>query len=111
MAFFPTLIYFIFGTSRHISPGTFAIASIMTSQIVYTYSDPNYGTENSTMNPSFSTYQVATAVTLICGIFQLIMWTFRLGTVTSLLSQSLISGFTTGSGILILFQSYLKLNN
>lgn len=102
MAFFPTLIYFLFGTSRHISPGTFAIASIMTSQIVYTYSDPNYGTEKSTMNPSFSAYQVATAVTMICGTFQLLMWIFRLGTVTSLLSQALISGFTTASGLNLL---------
>lgn len=97
MAFFPALIYITFGTSRHISPGTFAIASVMTSQIVATYSDPNYGTDKSTMDPSYSNYQVATAVTLVCGLFQLLMWTFQLGTVTSLLSTALVSGFTTGS--------------
>lgn len=43
MAFFPTLIYFLFGTSRHISMGTFAVISLMTSKIVATYSDPNHG--------------------------------------------------------------------
>lgn len=37
MAFFPTLVYFLFGTSRHISTGTFAVISIMTAKIVNTY--------------------------------------------------------------------------
>lgn len=40
MAFFPTLIYFLFGTSRHISMGTFAIVSLMVSKIVQQYSHP-----------------------------------------------------------------------
>lgn len=37
MAFFPTLVYFLFGTSRHISTGTFAVISIMTAKIVNNY--------------------------------------------------------------------------
>jgi len=109
MAFFPALVYFLFGTSRHISVGTFAVVSIMTSKIVATYSDPDYGNNESQLNStldyddeaitkSYSNYQVATAVTMVCGIFQIIMSFLKLGVLASLLSQSLVSGFTTAAG-------------
>jgi solute carrier family 26 protein len=103
MAFFPALVYFVFGTSRHISVGTFAVVSIMTSKIVATYSDPNYGSAESLQNSteltqSYSNYQVATAVTMVCGIFEIIMSFLKMGVLASLLSTSLVSGFTTAAG-------------
>ena len=109
MAFFPLLVYFLFGTSRHISMGTFAVISIMTSKIVATYSDPNYGNPsalNSTMNVveglgetyTYTPFQVATAVSMVCGIYHLIMCVLRLGILSSLLSEALVNGFTTAAG-------------
>lgn len=111
MAFFPTLIYFLFGTSRHVSMGTFAVISLMTSKIVATYSDPNHGLLLSTsMNLTqgvevevengytYTPFQVATAVTMMTGFYQLIMCILRLGALSSLLSEALVNGFTTAAG-------------
>lgn len=110
MAFFPTLIYFLFGTSRHISMGTFAVVSLMTAKIVATYSDPNYGKltggnatdslENVTTTDhyTYTPFQVATATSMVTGFYHLIMCALRLGALTSLLSEALISGFTTAAG-------------
>ncbi|KAF2364874.1 SLC26A/SulP transporter [Trinorchestia longiramus] len=39
-AFFPVLAYAVFGTSRHVSVGTFAVASLMTGKIVGDLSSP-----------------------------------------------------------------------
>jgi solute carrier family 26 protein len=112
MAFFPVLIYFLFGTSRHVSMGTFAIISIMTSKIVATYSDPNYGSTNlnATMDENadnlpiypYSPFQVATAVSMVCGFYQLIMCVLRLGILSSLLSEALVNGFTTAAAVQVL---------
>jgi solute carrier family 26, other len=109
MAFFPTLIYFLFGTSRHISMGTFAVISLMTSKIVATYSDPNHGIPvNPALNMTitageidgytYTPFQVATAVTMMTGFYQLIMCVLRLGALSSLLSEALVNGFTTAAG-------------
>ncbi|KAM8708568.1 hypothetical protein ACLKA7_015531 [Drosophila subpalustris] len=43
MAVFPVLVYMLLGTSKHISIGTFAVASMMTQKVVFTHAnfDPN----------------------------------------------------------------------
>lgn len=97
MAFFPVLIYFIFGTSRHISMGTFAVVSLMTAKIVGTYSDPGLATTaaiNGTMIANslephypYTPIQVTTAVAMMVGFFQLLMCFLRLGSLSSLLSE------------------------
>lgn len=110
MAFFPTLIYFLFGTSRHISMGTFAVVSLMTSKIVATYSDPNHGMPLVNMTGAegeievevamypYTPFQVATAVTMMTGFYQLVMCVLQLGALSSLLSEALVNGFTTAAG-------------
>lgn len=117
MAFFPTLIYFLFGTSRHISMGTFAVISLMTSKVVATYSDPNHGMpdgqlHNSTMTEGeiegyhYTPFQVATAVTMMTGFYQLLMCVLRLGALSSLLSEALVNGFTTAAGNFFIFLNF-----
>ncbi|XP_044583943.1 prestin-like [Cotesia glomerata] len=114
MAFFPVLIYFFFGTSKHVSIGTFAIVCLMTGKVVATYSTPiSSSLSNNTLFDSsrdlndslpmfYSPMQVATAVTFSVGLLQLLMFILRLGIISSLLSESLVSGFTTGAAIYVL---------
>ncbi|KAF7282110.1 prestin-like isoform X2 [Rhynchophorus ferrugineus] len=111
MAFFPVLIYFIFGTSRHVSMGTFAIVCLMTGKVVSEYATVEImqnGTMRSIDNPlvtqafggetqSFTTIQVGTTVTFGVALMQLAMYVFRMGAVSSLLSDTLVSGFTCAS--------------
>ncbi|XP_055372387.1 prestin-like [Condylostylus longicornis] len=124
MAFFPVLLYIIFGTSRHNSMGTFAVVSIMVGKIVITYStdlqhnnNNNFATLNSnnnnehillnvavnkTMITSYDPISVAVTVCFAVGVLQLIMYILRLGIISSLLSEALVSGLTTGAAIHVL---------
>ncbi|GAB0097196.1 hypothetical protein DMENIID0001_128120 [Sergentomyia squamirostris] len=90
-AFFPVLIYFLFGTSRHNSMGTFAVVSIMVGKVVQKYSGEGIDTPTA--------IEVAAVVAFMVGAYLLIFYLFRLGVVSTLLSDVLVSGFTTGCAI------------
>ncbi|KMQ92247.1 solute carrier family 26 member 6-like isoform x1 protein [Lasius niger] len=114
MAFFPVFVYFLFGTSKHVSIGTFAVVCLMTGKVVTYYSNPLTGHTSANISDTLSqnledvtyyTYtpmQVATAVTLMVGIYQIIMYTFRLGIITTLLSETLVNSFTTAAAVYVL---------
>ncbi|XP_062585097.1 prestin-like [Saccostrea cucullata] len=132
-SFFPVIIYFFFGTSRHISIGTFAVACLMMgSAIEKGLKSPNVHiittcvNESITMvttnltNQSLPLYtlscsdntesvklEIAMAVTFVVGLIQLLMGVTRLGFVTTYLSDPLISGFTTGAACHV-FTSQIK---
>lgn len=88
MAFFPTLVYFVFGTSRHISVGTLSVISMMTLKVVQTYATINDPIVNGNLNlngtestdPSatrlmeyYTPLQVVTACAFMCGVIQVIL--------------------------------------
>ncbi|KAF9796632.1 hypothetical protein SFRURICE_012725 [Spodoptera frugiperda] len=81
MAFFPVLIYVMLGTSPHVS-------MVM-----------GLGADEEMM---YSPLQVVSVVCLLVGIFQVMMWTLRLGAVSTLLSEPLVSGFTTAASFHVL---------
>uniref|UniRef100_A0ABM5GGG7 Chloride anion exchanger n=1 Tax=Pogona vitticeps TaxID=103695 RepID=A0ABM5GGG7_9SAUR len=101
-AFFPVVIYFFFGTSRHISVGPFPVLSLMVGEAVLRIV-PDQPVNNSTLtNSSLIDQQrvvVAASVTVLAGIIQLLLGILRIGFVVIYLSQSLISGFTTAAAI------------
>ncbi|KAL1500850.1 hypothetical protein ABEB36_006276 [Hypothenemus hampei] len=107
MAFFPVLVYFIFGTSRHVSIGTFAIVCLMTGKVVSEHANfeiMQNGTErfldphlNNSETLKLTNVQVAVTVTFGVAILQLMMFILRLGAVSTLLSDNLVSGFTCAS--------------
>lgn len=47
----------------------------------------------------YTPIEVATAVTLMVGLVQILMYVFRLGAVCTILSETLVSGFTAGAAV------------
>lgn len=92
MAFFPVLVYLIFGTSRHASLGTFAVISIMVSKVVQA------NTNDSELSSS-SPLEVVTTLCFVVGLYHLAMFCLRMGALSSLLSEPLVSGFTTAAAV------------
>lgn len=70
MAVFPVLVYMLLGTSKHISIGTFAVASMMTHKVVMTYAnDPgavaNITTTATTTTPALTVDSTTTTSTTV----------------------------------------------
>ncbi|XP_023774385.1 chloride anion exchanger isoform X2 [Cyanistes caeruleus] len=104
-AFFPVLVYFIFGTSRHISVGPFPVLSLMVGEVVTRLvPDDSTGNGNSTNTSAINDERVmvAASVTFLSGIVQLLLGILQFGFIVIYLSQSLISGFTTAAAIHVL---------
>uniref|UniRef100_A0AAQ5X8I4 SLC26A/SulP transporter domain-containing protein n=1 Tax=Amphiprion ocellaris TaxID=80972 RepID=A0AAQ5X8I4_AMPOC len=100
---YPVLVYFIFGTSRHISIGTFAVISIMIGSVTERLApDSNFivngtnGTEIVNLDERDAyRVQIACSLTVLAGIFQVCVSLF--GFVVTYLSEPLVRGYTTGS--------------
>uniref|UniRef100_A0A3B3HQN0 Solute carrier family 26 member 6 n=1 Tax=Oryzias latipes TaxID=8090 RepID=A0A3B3HQN0_ORYLA len=102
---FPVLVYVVFGTSRHVSIGTFAVISIMVGSVTERLAPDEAfyfnGTNGSlTVNiDARDAYrvQMACSVTLLSGIFQILLGVVRFGFVATYLSEPLVRGYTTGA--------------
>nr|XP_046252500.1 solute carrier family 26 member 6-like isoform X2 [Scatophagus argus] len=102
---YPVLVYFIFGTSRHISIGTFAVVSIMIGSVTERLApDANFivngtnGTESVDVDARDAyRVQIACSLTVLTGIFQLLLGVVRFGFVVTYLSEPLVRGYTTAS--------------
>ncbi|XP_064092981.1 LOW QUALITY PROTEIN: prestin-like [Macrobrachium nipponense] len=108
MAFFPVLMYVFLGTSGHISMGTYAIGSLMMSKVVTELSSDDMeshqlpeGTPNATS--THTAQQVSAVLGFVVGIWEVAFGLLNFGEVLNvILSDMLISGFTTSVGFHVL---------
>ncbi|XP_074482184.1 chloride anion exchanger-like isoform X2 [Sebastes fasciatus] len=106
-AFFPVVLYFFLGTSRHISVGPFPVLCLMIGSVV-TRLVPDEGppTLNITAFEGLTRDEqrvlVASSVSFLAGIMQLAMGVMQVGFVVMYLSDTLVSGFTTAAAVHIL---------
>ncbi|XP_073500992.1 solute carrier family 26 member 6-like isoform X2 [Phyllobates terribilis] len=105
-SFYPVILYTIFGTSRHISPGTFAVISVMVGSVTESLAPSdnfmipvNESMVLDTVARDAARIQVATALTLLVGIFQILLGLVQFGFVVTYLSDPLVRGYTTAAAI------------
>ncbi|XP_056093258.1 solute carrier family 26 member 3, tandem duplicate 2 [Rhinichthys klamathensis goyatoka] len=105
-AFFPVILYFFLGTSRHISVGSFPVLSLMVGAVV-TRLVPDEGppaniTAFEGLTKDEQRILVSASLTFLVGLFQLGMGLLQVGFIVMYLSDTLISGFTTAAAVHIL---------
>ncbi|XP_067852499.1 sulfate transporter [Heptranchias perlo] len=117
-SFFACLIYFLMGTSRHISVGIFGVLCLMIGQVVdrelqfagFDLTDDTNSTAQSEMfnqsagvcGRSCFAIRIGSTLTFVAGVYQVAMGIFQVGFISVYLSDSLLSGFATGASFTIL---------
>uniref|UniRef100_A0A8R1E0B9 STAS domain-containing protein n=1 Tax=Caenorhabditis japonica TaxID=281687 RepID=A0A8R1E0B9_CAEJA len=97
-SFFASTIYMLFGTSRHISIGVFAVASMMVGAARLRLA-PDIPSPEFPLGSYVDPLVFTSSLTLLVGLVQIIMGVLRLGFLTTYLSDLLVSGFTTGAAV------------
>ncbi|XP_034721259.1 prestin [Etheostoma cragini] len=109
-SFYPVLLYTFFGTSRHISIGTFAVISLMIGSVAVReapdsmfYVPPANGSNASAVLDvearDARRVQVAVVLTTLVGIIQFVLGLLRFGFVAIYLTEPLVRGFTTAASV------------
>uniref|UniRef100_A0A665SW62 Solute carrier family 26 member 6, like n=1 Tax=Echeneis naucrates TaxID=173247 RepID=A0A665SW62_ECHNA len=103
---YPALIYFFFGTSRHISIGTFTVLSIMVGSVTerlapdlyfLKVNETNITAEVDTVARDSYRVQVAAATTVLGGLIQVVLGLVKFGFVGTYLSEPLVRAYTTAA--------------
>ena len=87
----PLIAYALFGSSRTLSVGPVAVASLMTASAV--------GSVTAGGNVDYAT--AATTLALLGGVMLIVLGLLKFGFVANFLSHPVVSGFITASGIII----------
>ncbi|XP_026064841.1 prestin-like [Carassius auratus] len=106
-SFYPVLLYTFFGTSKHISIGTFAVISLMIGGVAVREAPDSmfavHGT-NASQVVDFEArdarrVEVVVALTTLVGIIQFVLGLLRFGFLAIYLTEPLVRGFTTAAAV------------
>lgn len=108
-SFFPPLIYSFLGTAQHLSFGTIAVVDLMLRDTVKKYLPwmmEIKSMSNSSVTPPIfqspedeASMEILTSLCLLVGIFQMMFGFLQLGSLSLILSEQLISGFSTAASV------------
>ncbi|KAK3566486.1 hypothetical protein QTP86_034064 [Hemibagrus guttatus] len=114
-SFYPILLYFIFGTSKHISVGTYAVMSVMIGGVTermapdsefMIFSNISNISVIDTVARDSERVKIAAAVTCLSGIFQLLLGLVQFGFVVTYLSEPLVRAYTTAAAIHVMVSQF-----
>jgi SulP family sulfate permease len=88
---FPLIAYALFGSSRTLSVGPVAVASLMTASAIGSV----------TASGAVDYVTAATTLALLGGLMLIALGIFKFGFVANFLSHPVVSGFITASGVII----------
>ncbi|XP_063284158.1 solute carrier family 26 member 6 [Pelobates fuscus] len=107
-SFYPVFIYFLLGTSRHISVGTFAVVCVMIGSVTESLA-PNenfmHALNSTAVDAAARDHrrvELAIALAFLVGLFQIALGLIQFGFVVTYLSDPVISGYTTASAVHVL---------
>ena len=91
-ATFPLYIYALFGTSRHLVFGPYAVTSFMMGTIALRYP----------FEPDSQEYiQLVLYISLMSGVMFMVIWMANLGRLMTFITPNVTSGFISGSAFLV----------
>lgn len=85
------VVYALFGTSRQLAIGPTSAISILIGSVLGTLSAGN----------ALRQMHLAAAVALLAGLIGIIAWALRLGNISNFVSETILSGFKVGAGLVI----------
>ncbi|XP_029412050.1 solute carrier family 26 member 6 isoform X2 [Nannospalax galili] len=106
-SFYPVFIYFLFGTSRHISVGTFAVMSVMVGGVTESLTADKAFVQSLNTTVEDARVQIAYTLSVLVGLFQVGLGLVHFGFVVTYLSEPLVRGYTTAASVQVLI-SQLK---
>uniref|UniRef100_A0A674IFM9 Solute carrier family 26 member 4 n=1 Tax=Terrapene triunguis TaxID=2587831 RepID=A0A674IFM9_9SAUR len=109
-AFFPLLTYFFLGTSRHLSVGNcICLISVSVNYLLFTINATGLNkTLIDTVSRDAQRVVIASTLTFLVGIIQLVFGALQIGFIVRYLADPLIGGFTTAAAFQV-FVSQLKI--